>query len=143
MSADVKPYTIAVPDEVLDDLRHRLRNTRWPDAEVVDDWTQGVPLAYVQDLCNYWASGYDWRSREALLNRFDQYITEIDGLDIHFLHVRSPHEDAMPLLLSHGWPGSIVEFHKVIEPLTNPTAFGGDAADARPAGAVVVKVART
>ena len=73
--------------------------------------TQGVPLAYVQDLCNYWASGYDWRSREALLNRFDQYITEIDGLDIHFLHVRSPHEDAMPLLLSHGWPGSIVEFH--------------------------------
>ena len=130
MSADVKPYTIAVPDEVLDDLRHRLRNTRWPDAEVVDDWTQGVPLAYVQDLCNYWASGYDWRSREALLNRFDQYITEIDGLDIHFLHVRSPHEDAMPLLLSHGWPGSIVEFHKVIEPLTNPTAFGGDAADA-------------
>ena len=130
MSADVKPYTIAVPDEVLDDLRHRLRNTRWPDAEVVDDWTQGVPLAYVQDLCNYWASGYGWRSREALLNRFDQYITEIDGLDIHFLHVRSPHEDAMPLLLSHGWPGSIVEFHKVIEPLTNPTAFGGDAADA-------------
>lgn len=130
MSTDVRPYTIAVPDEVLDDLQGRLRNTRWPDAEVVDDWTQGVPLAYVQDLCRYWADEYDWRARESLLNRFDQYITEIDGLDIHFIHVRSPHEHAMPLLLSHGWPGSVVEFHKVIEPLTNPTAFGGDAADA-------------
>ena len=130
MSTDVRPYTIAVADDVLDDLQRRLRNTRWPDAQVVDDWTQGVPLAYVQDLCRYWADEYDWRAREALLNRFDQYITEIDGLDIHFLHVRSPHEDAIPLLLSHGWPGSIVEFNKVIEPLTNPTAFGGDAADA-------------
>ncbi len=130
MSTDVRPYTIAVPDEVLDDLQSRLRNTRWPDAEVVDDWTQGVPRAYVQELCRYWADEYDWRARESLLNRFDQYITEIDGLDIHFLHVRSPHEHAMPLLLTHGWPGSVVEFHKVIEPLTNPTAFGGDAADA-------------
>ena len=97
---------------------------------MVDDWSQGIPLAYVREVAEYWADTYDWRSREALLNRFDQYLTEIDGLDVHFVHIRSPHDDALPLILSHGWPGSIVEFHKVFEPLTNPTAFGGDAADA-------------
>ena len=128
--AEIRPFTIDVPDEVLTDLQARLTNTRWPDAEVVDDWSQGTPLTYTQELCEYWANGYDWRARETQLNRFDQFITEIDGVDIHFVHVRSPHDDAMPLILSHGWPGSIVEFHKVIEPLTDPTRHGGDVVDA-------------
>ncbi len=130
VSSEIRPFRIDISNDVLAELRSRLRNTRWPDAEVVSDWSQGIPLSYVQDVARYWADTYDWRAREALLNRFDQYITEIDGLDIHFVHVRSPHANAVPLLLSHGWPGSIVEFHKVIEPLTNPTAFGGDASDA-------------
>ena len=130
MGEDIRPFRIDVADEVLDDLRRRLHATRWPDAEVVDDWSQGIPLAYVQDVCRYWADDYDWRAREAALNRFDQFVTEIDGLDIHFVHQRSPHADALPLLITHGWPGSIVEFHKVIEPLTDPTAHGGDAGDA-------------
>jgi pimeloyl-ACP methyl ester carboxylesterase len=126
----IEPFTIAVADHVLDDLRSRLRNTRWPEAELVGDWSQGIPLAWIQDICRYWAEEYDWRRREALLNRFAQFTTEIDGLGIHFLHVRSPHPQAMPLIITHGWPGSIVEFSKVIEPLTDPTAFGGEAADA-------------
>jgi epoxide hydrolase len=126
----VKPFRIDVPDDVLDDLRSRLARTRWPEAECVDDWSQGIPLAYTRELAAYWASGYDWRSREAALNRFDQFVTEIDGLDIHFIHQRSEHEDAFPLVITHGWPGSIVEFHKVIEPLTDPTAYGGRAEDA-------------
>jgi epoxide hydrolase len=126
----IEPFTIAVADHVLDDLRSRLRNTRWPEAELVGDWSQGMPLAWIQDICRYWAEEYDWRRREALLNRFAQFTTEIDGLGIHFLHVRSPHQQAMPLIITHGWPGSIVEFSKVIEPLTDPTAFGGEAADA-------------
>ena len=96
----------------------------------MDDWSQGIPLNYTRELAAYWANDYDWRSREAALNRFDQFTTEIDGLDIHFIHQRSPHEDAFPLVITHGWPGSIVEFHKVIEPLTNPTAYGGRAEDA-------------
>ncbi|MEZ5378192.1 MAG: epoxide hydrolase [Acidimicrobiales bacterium] len=115
---DIRPFTIAVPDEVLSDLADRLRRTRWPEAELVDDWSQGVPLAYVQEVCAYWADTYDWRAREARLNRFDHFITEIDGLDIHFIHQRSSNPDATPLVLTHGWPGSIVEFDKVIEPLT-------------------------
>lgn len=126
----VKPFRINVSDDVLDDLRSRLAHTRWPEAECVDDWSQGMPLGYTRDLAAYWANGYDWRSREAALNRFDQFITEIDGLDIHFIHQRSPHQDAFPLLITHGWPGSIVEFHKVIEPLTDPTTHGGRAEDA-------------
>ncbi|MGA9278736.1 epoxide hydrolase family protein [Ilumatobacter sp.] len=130
MTSEIRPFTIDVPDAVLDDLRQRLVNTRWPETETVDDWSQGTPLAYARELSAYWADTYDWRDREAKLNRFDQFVTEIDGLDIHFVHQRSPHDDAIPLILSHGWPGSIVEFHKVIEPLTNPTAFGGDASDA-------------
>jgi pimeloyl-ACP methyl ester carboxylesterase len=130
MTAAIKPYQISVGDDVLDDLRLRLRNTRWPEAELVDDWSQGAPLRWIKEICRYWAEDYDWRKREALLNRFAQFTTEIDGLAIHFLHVRSPHPDAMPLIITHGWPGSIVEFQKVIEPLTNPTAFGGEAADA-------------
>ena len=118
--ADVRPFRIDVPDAVLDDLRARLSRTRWPEPECVDDWSQGMPLAYTRELAEYWGQRYDWRSREAALNRFDQFITEIDGLDIHFIHQRSPHADAFPLVITHGWPGSIVEFHKVIEPLTNP-----------------------
>jgi pimeloyl-ACP methyl ester carboxylesterase len=126
----ITPFRISTSDAELDDLRHRLRATRWPDRETVDDWSQGIPLAYVQDVCGYWAEKYDWRAREARLNRFAQFKTPIDGLGIHFVHVRSPHANALPLVITHGWPGSIVEFHKVIEPLTNPTAHGGEARDA-------------
>jgi pimeloyl-ACP methyl ester carboxylesterase len=130
MDNEIKPYRISVGQDVLDDLRSRLRKTRWPEAELVDDWSQGVPLGWIKDICGYWAEHYDWRRREALLNRFSQFTTEIDGLGIHFLHVRSPHPEAMPLIVTHGWPGSIVEFHKVIGPLTDPTAHGGRPADA-------------
>ncbi|MEM9131111.1 MAG: epoxide hydrolase family protein [Actinomycetota bacterium] len=126
----MQPFTIDVADEVLDDLRDRLRRTRWPEAELVDDWTQGTPLAYLQEVCAYWADGYDWRARERELNGFDQFVTPIDGLDIHFIHARSPHADALPLVITHGWPGSVVEFHKVIAPLVDPPSFGGRAEDA-------------
>ena len=128
--APVRPFRIDVPDEVLDDLHRRLGQTRWPDTETVDDWSQGAPLAWIQDICRYWADGYDWRTRETRLNRFDQFVTQVDGLDIHLVHQRSPHPDAIPLVITHGWPGSIVEFHKVIEPLTDPTLHGGSATDA-------------
>jgi len=127
---EIRPYVIAVGDEVLDDLRDRLARTRWPEKELVEDWSQGIPLSYVQEMCDYWAKSYKWREREAALNKFDHFTSPIDGCEIHYIHQRSPHEDAVPLLLSHGWPGSIVEFQKVIEPLTNPTAFGGNAEDA-------------
>ena len=130
MSDQITPFRIAIPNEQLEDLKRRLRATRWPERECVDDWTQGLPLAYAQEVASYWLEKYDWRAREALLNRFPQFKTQIDGLGIHFVHVRSPHPDATPLLVTHGWPGSIVEFQKVIEPLTNPTAHGGEAADA-------------
>jgi epoxide hydrolase len=129
MSA-VSPFRIAVPDAVLTDLKSRLRNTRWPEAELVDDWSQGAPLKWIKDVCGYWAEQYDWRKREAALNRFAQFTTDIDGLGIHFIHARSPHPQAMPLIITHGWPGSVVEFHKVIEPLVDPVAHGGNAADA-------------
>ena len=130
MSEDIKPFRIAVSDAVLEDLRARLRHTRWPEAELVGDWSQGAPLAWIKEVCRYWAEDYDWRKREALLNRFDQFTTEIDGLAIHFLHARSACPGAMPLLITHGWPGSVVEFQKVTAPLTDPAAFGGDPADA-------------
>jgi epoxide hydrolase len=133
MPSEPVPFRIDVADEVLDDLRRRLHATRWPERELVDDWSQGTPLGYVQDVCATWADDYDWREREALLNRFDQFTLRVDGLSdpgIHFVHARSPHPDALPLLISHGWPGSIVEFQKVIGPLTNPTEHGGDAVDA-------------
>jgi len=126
----VTPFRIDIPEADLDDLRQRLARTRWPERETVDDWSQGIPLAYTQELCEYWANKYDWRATEARLNQFPQFRTTIDDLGIHFIHVRSPHEDAFPLVITHGWPGSIVEFHKVIAPLTDPTAHGGDAADA-------------
>ena len=133
---DVHPFRIDVPDDVLDDLRRRLAATRWPEAETVAadvrskdglDWSQGIPLDYTRDLASYWANHYDWRVRETALNHFDQFTTEIDGLDIHFIHQRSPHPDALPLVITHGWPGSIIEFGKVIGPLTDPTAHGGRA----------------
>jgi pimeloyl-ACP methyl ester carboxylesterase len=130
MSNQIVPFKIAATDEQLEDLKHRLRATRWPERECVDDWSQGLPLAYAQEVCKYWLEKYDWRAREARLNRFPQFRTEIDSLGIHFIQVRSPHADALPLMITHGWPGSIVEFHKVIEPLANPTAHGGEAKDA-------------
>ncbi len=130
MSQDVQPFQIRIPDADLEDLRRRLRATRWPDPEPVDDWSQGIPLAYLQDVCGTWAGDYDWRATEARLNAFDQYKTEIDGVGIHFLHVRSPHTEAYPLIMTHGWPGSIIEFLEVIAPLTDPTAHGGKEDDA-------------
>jgi pimeloyl-ACP methyl ester carboxylesterase len=126
----MRPHRIEIPDHVLDDLRERLRRTRWPEAETVDDWSQGVPLADLQDLCTYWADGYDWRATEARLNDWPQVKVPVDGLGIHVLHARSPHPDALPLVLTHGWPGSVVEFLDVLGPLADPPAHGGDAADA-------------
>jgi epoxide hydrolase len=129
-SGDITPFQISIPETVATDLQARLRRTRWPEPETVSDWSQGTPLAYVRALCRYWLEDYDWRAAEARLNRFPQFTTEIDGLRIHFVHVRSPNPDAVPLLMTHGWPGSVTEFHKVIEPLADPVAFGGSAADA-------------
>lgn len=130
MADTIRPYTIDVPTEVLDDLEDRLRRTRWPDRELVDDWSQGVPLAYVRELCRYWVDTYDWRAREQELNWFDHFVTEIDGVDIHFIHRRSPRIGALPIVLTHGWPGSFVEFVKVIDRLADPEAYGHDPADA-------------
>jgi epoxide hydrolase len=126
----VTEFRIAIPDAELNDLRARLRAARWPERETVQDWSQGVPLAYLRELCAYWAGEYDWRVTEARLNALPQFRTTIDGLAIHYLHVRSPQPDALPLIITHGWPGSIIEFLEVIGPLTDPTAYGGDAADA-------------
>jgi pimeloyl-ACP methyl ester carboxylesterase len=130
MTGDITPFRIDIPEADLKDLRDRLRRTRWPEAETVNDWSQGVPLNYLRELCDYWMTQYDWRKVEARLNSFPQFRTEIDGLGIHFLHVKSPHPEAFPLIITHGWPGSVIEFLKVIEPLTNPTAYGGKAEDA-------------
>jgi pimeloyl-ACP methyl ester carboxylesterase len=126
----IEPFRIPASEDAIDDLRRRLRATRWPERECVDDWSQGIPLAYVQEVCAYWAEKYDWKSRVERLNRTPGFRTELDGLRIHFLHARSPHPNALPLILSHGWPGSIVEFQKVIGPLVDPPAHGGDARDA-------------
>ena len=124
------PFRVEVPEADLDDLRQRLRRTRWPDAETVNDWSQGVPLEYLQRLCRYWADGYDWRVSEARFNAWPQLMVDLGGLGIHVLHARSPHPGALPLVLTHGWPGSILEFLDVLGPLTDPPAHGGDAADA-------------
>jgi epoxide hydrolase len=124
------PFRIDIPQADLDDLRDRLHRTRWPDELPDSGWTRGVPLGYLQGLVGYWADGYDWRKQEARLNELPQFTTTIDGANVHFLHVRSPEPDALPLVLTHGWPGSIVEFLKVIGPLTDPRAHGGDPADA-------------
>jgi epoxide hydrolase len=130
MSDAIRPFKLDVPQAELDDLQRRLAATRWPEKEAVGDWTQGSPLAKVQALVDHWRNGYDWRRAEARLNGLGQFKTEIDGLDIHFLHVRSKHANAMPLLITHGWPGSVMEFMKVIGPLTDPEAHGGRAEDA-------------
>ena len=129
-SALVRPFTVAIPDAEIEDLKRRLARTRWPAPETVADWSQGVRLDHAKSLIDYWAREYDWRRFESRLNGFPQFVTTIDGLDIHFIHVRSRHPDAMPLILTHGWPGSIVEFLKVIGPLTDPVAFGGNVDDA-------------
>ena len=127
----IRPFPpLNFPEADLADLRHRISATRWPDRETVTDHSQGVPLAMMQDLARYWATDYDWRRCEATLNGLPNFVTEIDGLDIHFLHVRSPHEDALPLIVTHGWPGSVLEQLKIIDPLTNPTAHGASQADA-------------
>ena len=128
--ATIRPFRVDVPDQALDDLRRRIEATRWPSMELVKDWSQGVQLATLQALARYWAAEYDWRRCEAKLNALPQFTTEIDGLDVHFIHVKSPHENALPLVITHGWPGSVVEMLEVVGPLTDPTAYGGDAADA-------------
>ncbi|HWA15206.1 MAG TPA: epoxide hydrolase, partial [Gemmatimonadales bacterium] len=126
----LRPFRVNISDAELTDLRRRVRATRWPDRELVADDTQGVRLATMQALASYWSTKYDWRKVESRLNAFPQFTTTIDGVEIHFLHARSKHENALPVIITHGWPGSIIEQLKVIEPLTNPTAFGGSAADA-------------
>ncbi|CAA0118291.1 Haloalkane dehalogenase 2 [Halioglobus japonicus] len=130
MSTDITPFTAAIPEAALQDLKQRLNNARWPEQETCDDWSQGMPLAYARELAEYWATDYDWRRFEKKLNGWPQFVTNIDGIDIHFIHLKSPHENALPLIMSHGWPGSIVEFHKIIDALTNPTEHGGSADDA-------------
>jgi pimeloyl-ACP methyl ester carboxylesterase len=126
----IRPFQVGFPEAELTDLRRRVNATRWPEAETVSDDSQGVRLAMMQDLARYWGTDYDWRKCEAKLNDLPQFMTQIDGLDIHFIHVRSQHEDALPLIVTHGWPGSIIEQLKIIEPLTDPTAHGASAADA-------------
>jgi pimeloyl-ACP methyl ester carboxylesterase len=130
MSDDIRPYRVEIPQAELDDLRDRLGRTRWPAALPGAEWSRGVPVDYLKGLVAYWVDGYDWRRQEAALNEYPQFVTEIDGQTIHFLHVRSPEPDATPLVLSHGWPGSVVEFLDVIGPLTDPRSHGGDPADA-------------
>lgn len=130
MATDINPFTIAIPQAALDDLQRRLAATRWPDQETCTGWDQGMPLAYTREVAEYWAATYDWRRCESMLNSWPQYSTPIEGTDIHFIHRQSPEQDALPLIMSHGWPGSVIEFHKVIDALTDPAAHGGSAADA-------------
>ncbi len=130
MTNSIEPFRVRVDDAVLDDLRRRLELTRFPDAIPGTGWEYGTPIDEIRDLVAYWRDGYDWRTEAARLNTLDQFVTEIDGQHVHFVDARSPHPDALPLLLVHGWPGSIVEFLEVIPRLTDPTAHGGSAADA-------------
>jgi pimeloyl-ACP methyl ester carboxylesterase len=130
MSAEITPFRIDIPQADLDDLRERLARTRWPAQLPGEGWSRGVPVAYLKELTAYWRDGYDWRAREAELNAFPQFTTTIDGLRVHFLHVRSPEPDALPLLLTHGWPNSVVEFARLVGPLTDPRAHGADPAQA-------------
>ena len=128
--AAIRPFRVSVPEEAIVDLRRRIAATRWPDRETVKDQSQGVQLAKLQELVRYWGTDYDWRKAEAKLNALPQFVTNIDGVDIQFVHVRSRHPNALPLIMTHGWPGSILELLKVIGPLTDPTAYGGRAEDA-------------
>jgi pimeloyl-ACP methyl ester carboxylesterase len=130
VNAAIRPFKVNIPESDLSDLKRRILSTKWADKETVADPSQGVQLATIKSLADYWANKYDWRKVEAKLNAYPQYITEIDGLDIHFIHVRSKHKNALPLIVTHGWPGSIIEQLKIIDPLTNPTAHGGKAEDA-------------
>jgi pimeloyl-ACP methyl ester carboxylesterase len=127
---EIRPFNVHFPEEALIDVRRRVRETRWPDKETVADRSQGVQLKTLQALAGYWATEFDWRTTEAKLNRLPNFVTEIDGVDIHFIHVRSDHENALPIIITHGWPGSIIEQLKIIDPLINPTAHGGSASDA-------------
>jgi pimeloyl-ACP methyl ester carboxylesterase len=129
-ATEIRPFHLEIPEEKLDDLRRRIAATRWPSKELVPDRSQGVQLATMQELAAYWVGDYDWRKAEAKLNALPQFTTEIEGVDIHFIHVRSQHENALPLIMTHGWPGSVIELLEIVEPLTNPTAHGGDAEDA-------------
>jgi pimeloyl-ACP methyl ester carboxylesterase len=126
----IQPFHVDVPDDAIEDLRRRIAVTRWPSRELVDDRSQGVQLATVQELARYWTTDYDWRKCEARLNALPQFTTEIDGVDIHFIHAKSQHEDAMPLIMTHGWPGSVIELLETVGPLTDPTAHGGSPEDA-------------
>ncbi|MBC85124.1 MAG: epoxide hydrolase [Acidimicrobiaceae bacterium] len=128
--SEITPFTIKISEDQITDLRNRINNTRWVEEECVNDWSQGIPLTYVREVADYWANQYDWRKSERYLNTFDHYQTNINDLDIHFIHQKSPHQNAYPLVITHGWPGSIIEFHKVIQPLVNPTKHGGKAEDA-------------
>src|SRR4030081_3492162 len=127
---EIRPFHVNVPETELTELRRRINATKWPERETVTDQSQGVQLATIQALARYWATDYDWRKVEKKLNAVPNFITEIDGLDIHFIHVRSKHANALPLIVTHGWPGSIIEQLKIIGPLTDPTAYGGKAEDA-------------
>jgi pimeloyl-ACP methyl ester carboxylesterase len=129
-ATEIRPFHLEIPEEQIDDLRRRIAQTRWPSKELVEDRSQGVQLATLHELARYWTTDYDWRKAEARLNALPQFITEIDGVDIHFIHVRSPHENALPLIMTHGWPGSVMELLEAVGPLTDPTAHGGRAEDA-------------
>ncbi|HIE86300.1 MAG TPA: epoxide hydrolase, partial [Gammaproteobacteria bacterium] len=126
----MRSFNLDVPETEIDELKARLNHARWPDSETVDDWTQGVPIEYHREFCEYWANDYNWYDTQDRLNNYPQYKTTIYGLDIHYIHVKSSHKDATPIIITHGWPGSIVEFHKVIEPLAEPTKYGGSPDDA-------------
>jgi len=130
MSEEIRDFKVDIPQSALEDLKSRLALARFPEAETVEDWSQGIPLGYVKEICEYWRGTYDWRRCEQTLNQYPHHLTEIDGVDIHFIHIKSPVPDARPLLMTHGWPGSIIEFLDVIGPLTDPAAHGGDASDA-------------
>jgi len=129
-ATEIRPFSVEVPEDDLADLRRRIEATRWPTKELVEDRSQGVQLATMQELARYWTNGYEWRKAEARLNALPQFTTEIDGVDIHFIHVRSPHENALPLIMTHGWPGSVIELLEAVGPLTDPTVHGGTAEDA-------------
>ncbi len=129
-ATEIQPFHVEIPEEQMDDLRRRIAATRWPSKELAPDRSQGVQLAPLQELARYWATDYDWRKAEAKLNALPEFTTEIDGVEIHFIHVRSPHENALPLVMTHGWPGSVIELLETVGPLTDPTAHGGTPEDA-------------
>src|SRR6266487_839557 len=129
-ATEIRPFHIEIPEEQIDDLRRRIAATRWASKELVPDRSQGVQLATLQELARYWATEYDWRKAEAKLNALPQFTTEIDGVDIHFIRVKSAHENALPLIMTHGWPGSVIELLEVVGPLTDPNAHGGTAEEA-------------